>query len=599
MTASASDIGADAVTKTEMPKEYVGSNVWRDIGHSFRLIFLHIKADTAWGSSLWAYMIAASTVSSWLGMQFMLRSADITNALVAGSYDGVVTALIATSLALAGSVGMTFISNFARMTLVIRLRTFLATMLMDRWLCCNKLYAPDRPAIDHPEQRVQEDTYSFAIYVVDMLPLLTGVLSSFFLYSGTLWKLDIPFNIPVGNGEHVAVPHALYVAAILTAIVFTLLAHAAGRALTRLEVVRQRLEAGFRHDLGQAREFSEQIALSRGEAVERERAGHNFQLIRKNWKPFTVSTSFLNVVQATSSFVPMMTPIALLFPLVLSGKMKVGDLQVAGSSFQTLYIVFGSFVTLYSSFVVLRSATMRIGLMEKMLSTPLPRDIVRAANAGASFVARQFEVRKPTGEKLVTLDKLEISAGQKWLIKGRSGTGKSTMLRALSGIWPFGAGVLQEPAEGKRVMFVPQTPYLPNGSLAELLSYPLAAHDFSADQLRKVLHDVGLARLASELQVVQPWSKILSPGEQQRLCLGRVLLQRPDFLFLDEATSALDIQTESEVLAALFEQLSGTAIMAISHKENAMQSNDFVLTVDGGRATVTDLRHGYPPTSPM
>ena len=591
MTASVSDIGAEAVTEMELPDEYVGRNVWGDIGQMFRLILGHIKSDPVWGTVLWAYVIGASTFSSWLGMQFMLRSADTTNALVAGKYDAVVTALIATTLALAAMVVVGFVGTFMTFTLRIRIRTFVANLLMNGWLRKKKLYSPDLgPVIDHPEQRVQEDSFTFATLVVDMLPMITGSITSFFLYSGALWALETPFTLPVPGGSHVAVPHALYLAALVSAGVLTVLAHLAGRALTRFEVVRQRLEAGFRHDLGQAREFSEQIALSRGEQIERQRAGRNYQLIQKNWTPYTTANAFLSAIQGISGNFPMVLPIALLFPLVLKGSMQVGDLQVAGESFQSLYYVIGSLISLYTSFALLRSATLRIRLMETTLAKDAPPGIVRSASAGRSFSARDLTVRTPAGEVLVAVANLEISGGQKWLIKGRSGTGKSTLFRALAGIWPFGSGTIREPENEKGVMFLPQTPYLPNGSLAELLSYPNSPEAYDADRFRKVLRDVRLERLVGEVNTIRPWSKILSPGEQQRLCLGRALLQRPDLLFLDEATSSLDAQTELEVFAALSDQLRDSAIVAISHNEQVTQAKDFVLMVERGHGSISDLR---------
>ena len=599
MATSVSDIAADAVVKTEYPPDIVGRNVGQDIGYIFKLLGLHLRRDPLLGSLLWILVLGLEVGSSYLGLQLALQVAAVTNGLVAHDRAAVTAALTAQFVVIGLYFAYQTLSIWMAYVLRIRIRTVLVDRLVCNWLGGRNLYDPSQKSqVDYPEQRVQEDSFNFAQYAIDIAPLLVGVAASSFLYSQQLWHMSKPMELYLPLGGEIVVPRALYVLAVISAIFVTVLSHLVGRVLTRVEVVRQRVEAGFRHDLAMAREFAEQIVLSKGEAVEATRAQHNYALIRKNWTPYTIFTALLTGIQASSAQLGAFLPWILLAPLVLAGELKVGDLALSSAAYLAVFTVFASGSRVYLSFAILRSAAVRLHLMDRSLSREPVQGIRRVAASAPGFELEDVEVRTATGLKLFSSGSLRISSGEKWLVRGRSGSGKSTLFRVLAGIWPFGSGTLRQPADQSAVMFLPQKPYLPNGSLAELLSYPRTAGTYPREKYKKALRDVCLGQLADRLDEVQPWSKILSGGEQQRICVARALLERPDFLFLDEATSSLDPETETIVFKAITEQLAHSAIVTIAHTDRMAAHHDHVLKIDDERATMVDLGAPRPKQDP-
>jgi putative ATP-binding cassette transporter len=174
-------------------------------------------------------------------------------------------------------------------------------------------------------------------------------------------------------------------------------------------------------------------------------------------------------------------------------------------------------------------------------------------------------IRLPGGETLLGTISTSIKRGEHTLVTGPSGIGKSTLFRALSGIWPFGTGSVDVPA-GARLMFLPQRPYIPIGTLRDAVAYPAASHGYSDDEIREALRACGLPQLAARLDESEHWSQRLSIGEQQRLAFARALLNRPDWLFLDEATSALDEAMERHLYTLTRERLPDTTLVSIAHR---------------------------------
>jgi putative ATP-binding cassette transporter len=185
---------------------------------------------------------------------------------------------------------------------------------------------------------------------------------------------------------------------------------------------------------------------------------------------------------------------------------------------------------------------------------------------------------------------LSLMRGDSVLLGGASGSGKSTLIRAIAGIWPFGRGEIRASRKA-RVLFLPQKPYLPIGTLREVVSYPMPAAGVEDAILREALEVVGLADLAGRLDEAGHWALHLSPGEQQRIAFARALVQRPEWLFLDEATSAVDEETEARLYRLLRERLPETTLFSVGHRATlrAFHARQFVVQrTESGPASVVE-----------
>ena len=204
------------------------------------------------------------------------------------------------------------------------------------------------------------------------------------------------------------------------------------------------------------------------------------------------------------------------------------------------------------------------------------------------FAARDLDLALPDGSTLLQVAQLQLHKGSSTVLRGRSGAGKSTLFRALAGIWPFGRGTVERPAG--RIMFLPQKPYIPLGTLRRVVTYPAPIDAYSSEVIVQALSDLRLGNLAKELDVDMAWGQRLSGGEQQRLAFARALLTRPDWLFLDEATASLDPRGEAEIYALLRERLPDTTVVSIAHRPEIAALHETVLTlerVEGG-GTLTE-----------
>jgi putative ATP-binding cassette transporter len=190
--------------------------------------------------------------------------------------------------------------------------------------------------------------------------------------------------------------------------------------------------------------------------------------------------------------------------------------------------------------------------------------------------AEKLTLALPTGQALLEDLDLPLKKGQSVLVRGASGTGKSTLFRALAGIWPFGKGHVRVP-EGARVLFLPQKPYIPIGSLRDAIKYPDEHSRVSDPDIVEALRATGLGHLADRLDEVAHWSNTLSGGEQQRLAAARAIVFRPDWLFMDEATASLDEAAEAMVYDELKSRLPDTTMVSIGHRPTLKKWHDRLL----------------------
>ncbi|SNS67534.1 MULTISPECIES: ABC transporter ATP-binding protein/permease [unclassified Azospirillum] len=585
------DPSAQDAVITEKPPEVPPGTVWLHVKYGAAMIWRYIKADPLLGIPLIAYQFFQSTATVTVLLKMQLGFSAIVNALAAKNgavISGIVLEILLYGFGLAL---LNVIGAWTRLALRMRMRKVLTTRLLDGWMAGNRFFHLERRTeIDYPEQRIQEDVYTFVEKVTIIGVSVVASIFGVFLYTSELWRLSPPLVFDqVGLTE--PIPGLLVYVAFALAIGMTFLVHWVGRLLTRAEVVRQRLEAQFRLEMQSIRGNGESIAFARAGGIERKRLANTFQLIILNWRSYTLANMRITLVTGLPETFMFLFPYLICIPFVLEDKMQIGDIQIVMASFTAVYMGISAIVTQYSELAILRSAVARLHLFDQLLTMPLDSGIHVEEIADERVGVQGLKVAYPNGEPMVSLDRLEIAPGQRLLVQGKSGAGKSTLLRSIAGLWPYGAGDVQVPTKAK-IAFLPQRNYMPDGTLASLMSYPDAPEAHGDDDYVALLGEFGLGRLAPQLHSYQPWSRILSPGEQQRVAAARAILARPDFLFVDEATSALDAQLEEKLYKVLVERLPGAAIISVAHRQSVAVYHDRSLIIENGVAMVKPLHHG-------
>ncbi|MGZ3460321.1 MAG: ABC transporter ATP-binding protein/permease, partial [Archangium sp.] len=292
--------------------------------------------------------------------------------------------------------------------------------------------------------------------------------------------------------------------------------------------------------------------------------------------------------------------LAVIFPFVVAGprffrgEIALGGLMQTAQAFAQVQNALSLVVDyqLYPQIAEWRAVVSRlVGFEAAMIrSQPLPGTDTITRSGGAEGISLEgVDLHLPDGQPLLEGAYARIGGGERVLLTGPSGAGKSTLFRAMAGIWPFGRGKITVPPDA-RVLFLPQKPYLPIGSLREVVSYPMQAAGFTDEALREALEAVGLPKLVARLNESTHWAMQLSPGEQQRIAFARALIQKPDWLFLDEATSAVDETTEQRLYALVKERLVGTTVISIGHRPTlgAFHTRRLVVRPNGDRAATLE-----------
>ena len=438
-------------------------------------------------------------------------------------------------------------------------------------------------AVDNPDQRIQQDITS---YTSDSQSLALGAVSSVVtLVSFTiiLWSLSGPLTV-----FGLQIPRAMVFLAYLYVIIATVFAIRIGRPLIRLNFLNELLTASYRYALVRIRDNSENIAFYRGEQVENAGLMARFAAVIANtWAIVFRSIKF-------QGFNLVISQIAVVFPIVIqarrffSQEITLGDVTQTATAFGQVEGALSFFRLAYDDFASYRASLNRLtGLLDaNEEARALPAPFIEEREAGLGI--RDLDVRLPDGRSILTDLDLDIAGGQALVVKGPSGSGKTTLLRTLAGLWPYVEGTISRPGL-EHVLFCAQQPYLPLGSLRTALAYPAPAESLADDMAVETLRSIQLGQLAERLDLEADWSKTLSPGEQQRLAFGRILIARPSLVFLDETTSALDEGMEHALYERVREQLPDCTLISVGHGGtlDRMHTNELTLVGDGTWETRT------------
>jgi putative ATP-binding cassette transporter len=522
-----------------------------------------------------AYWLLAGVASTTLvatgsAVVFSFWMAEFFNALQKKDV-AKLTSLIAPALAVFATIAVVnIIETKLRMLLQIRWREWLTRAALGRYTAARAYFDLGYGdfGADNPDQRIADDLRVIATDTVQFGTELLSASTRLLSFVVILWTVGGALEFELAGTKIVIPGYMVFVAVLYTALT-TWLGHLIARRLAPVNFEQQRREADFRVSLVRLRENAEPVAMLDGGDNERRRLAGAFAAVRENFLLIIRYMQRLHGYQSVNGLVVGVFPFIAGAPRFLSGGVELGGFMQMAGAFQAVHGSLNWFLSAYERLAVWKASLDRVVLLEIALdeahSSRAARERTGYGVALESFEARDVSTTLPDGTPLGRAIDLQLAPGERVLLTGPSGIGKSALFRTLAGVLLPGAGSIRRPVDG--VMFLPQKPYLPVGTLRAALAYPAdAMHDEA--RTKSLLERVGLDAFAERLDEAAAWHLVLSAGEQQRLAAIRAVLARPRWLFLDEATSALDADSESRVYAMLDREMPSATIVSIAHRDS-------------------------------
>jgi putative ATP-binding cassette transporter len=563
MTQSIDPVRSDAAPQDERPvsawsliKPYWVSSEWK----------------VAWG--LLITIVAINLCVVWINVKLNKWNAQFYNALQSKDVHEFPNLLMQFSALAFGFIILAVYGRYLRQMLGFRWRQWLTDRILGQWLGDRAFYRIERDHLaDNPDQRITDDLQSFATTTLALSLDLLSTVVTLVSFITILWSLAGALSVSLGATPITIPGYMVWAAAVRSG---RLGDHPEGRSPARVDQLPAAARRGrlpLRAD-PRARERRADRVLRRRK-TETANAGpvhaHSRQLVARD-EIHEAPHVRAELLRADRDDFPARRRGAALF----AGAFSFGVLMQISSAFNTVSDSFSWFINSYGTLVEWRATVNRLREFKRVMGTShLKESLSPATEHGginlhyvdaAKLSTSSLKLALPNGTALANIGNVTIEPGSRWLVVGKSGSGKSTFMRALAGLWPFGDGAIDAPV-GARMMFVPQTSYLPIGTLKAALTYPAAPDAFTDDACRDALRACHLEGYVDRLDETGHWTRVLSPGEQQRLAGARVLLHKPDFLFLDEATSALDADNEARLYHLFAERLPKAAIVSIAHRE--------------------------------
>ncbi|MGH8739478.1 MAG: ABC transporter ATP-binding protein/permease, partial [Burkholderiales bacterium] len=496
------------------------------------------------GLTLLATVVGLAMMLVWLELQFNSWNRDFYNTFeTRDQLDFFLQLGMFALLALMFIITAVYRLYFQQM-LLIEWRTWLTERFLADWLKDQAHYRMqllDR-GTDNPDQRIAEDLRLFVDLTLSLFVGFLSAVATLIVFAIVLWSLSGALEI-----AGIVIPGYLLWVALVYAVIGTVLTHLIGRPLIKLDFNQQRFEADFRFSLVRLRENSEGVALYRGEAEEEQSLRRRFLPVISNWWALMYKQKQLTWFTSFYAQLAIIFPYIVVSPRFFAGAITLGVIFQTASAFMQVQGALSWFINAYTTFAQWKATVDRLigfaASLERVREEADRLDGERVEAPGGTLALQDLELHLPRGQPLLAATSVELKPGQHVLVTGPSGAGKSTLFRSLAGIWPYWKGRIRVPA-GARLLFLPQKPYLPLGSLKHAVSYPDEAAKHPDEEVRTALRDVGLENLAADLERAENWAQVLSGGEQQRLAFARALLNRPDWLFLDEATASLPEQAQ-------------------------------------------------------
>ena len=578
----------------ELRHEYLLKRFWQTATR----FWTDPRSYQAWMLSGFVLIVILLNLAASYAMNLWNRS--IFDALEKKDGGAVLTLSMIYFVILAVSVCFSVAQVYARMTLQRRWRQWLTDVLVDRWLKSGRYYQLNLVSGDHqnPEYRIADDVRIATESPVDFVSGVTSAFLSAVTFIVVLWTIGGALTLSLGATQ-IYIPGFLVIAAVLYAVIASGAMMMIGNRFVAASEGKNQTEAELRYVLTRLRENGESIALIQGEEEERAGVDRALGKVLLSWRSICWQYMKTTMVSSTSSYIAPVLPIILCAPKYLDGSMTLGQVMQAASAFT---IVQGAFNWLVDNYPRLadwtasarRDASLMVSLdaLERAEQGDGIGRITRTHDGeGAALRLRDLTVTLDDGTAVLDDTDIAIMPGERVLIAGESGTGKSTLVRAIAGLWPWGGGTI-EVKKGAKLMLLPQRPYIPIGTLRRAATYPDAAESRDVKEIAEAFKRVGLVHLIDRIEDEAPWDQTLSGGEKQRLAFARIFLHNPDIIVLDEATAALDPESQDKLMELLSRQPDETALVSVGHRPELEVFHNRKIVLErrkGGAKLVSDI----------
>ena len=454
-------------------------------------------------------------------------------------------------------------------TLELKLREGLVISLLDDWMSPRRAFwlANAGSMGVNPDQRIHEDSRKLCELSADLIVGLLQASILFLTFAGVLWRLSNDFVFHVGDRDY-AVPGFMVWAAVVYASLGSLLSYWVGRGLITRNAERYAREADLRFSLVRVNEHVDDISLAQGEPDEKRRIEMHLGNVLAATRRIVRGHANLTWITAGFGWITLVAPILVAAPLYFSGKVSFGGLMMAAGAFSQAQSSLRWFIDNFSAIADWRATLLRVAnFRHALMSIHEPRGyesrIAYTDGAPGAISIDALEIVSAANADTLKETNVVVKTGERVLILGAPGTGKTQLFRALAGLWPWGSGSISRPL-GEQIFYLPRgTPYMPRGTLREVLAYPLKAESFGEPAFKRALYRLGLERLAPLLDTTHRWDRELSQDEQLCLAIARILLQSPPWVLIDGTFGSLDDDVLELVIDVFTNELQTTGVIHI------------------------------------
>lgn len=547
-----------------------------------------------WGrrSALYSWLllcvsIGLSLSSVWFNVRMNAWNGEFYNALQKLDGPALYQLMQQFLIIIVGLISVVVMGDFLRQKVIIRWREGMTAHVLQRWLSPNSNHYMLRLTAqepDNPDQRIAEDIRLLIESTLRLTVTFLHSLLTLISFASILWNLSGALIFSLA-GKEWSISGYMFWACLIYTLIGISITQLIGAPLRKINIDKQRKEADYRAALLTRKQHGDAIAGQRAERCEQHALMSQFWAVICNWHSlirYERNLAFFTVgyQQATA-----LAPILFALPKFLAGEILLGGLMQLRQAFASVAGALSWFIFSYKEIAAWQATVSRLYHFVILLEKDETPKVAELQDTSLRLKAK-LSLTLPDNSPLLDNLKLNLKAGELTIIEGSSGLGKSTLLRALSGHWPYFSGTIERCSD---ISWIPQNMYLPYAPLSQILAYPAPAQQFSQTQYAQVLHMVGLEKLTCQLDNSEDWRNRLSGGEQQRLIFARLLLNKPKLILLDESTSALDENNALNMLRCLKQQLPEAAIVLVSHQGFTQQIADQVISLNASSHTASGI----------